>query len=30
VVLSGGKFVAAYQGSDHNLQWADVGIRPVS
>lgn len=27
LVLTDGRFDPAYQGSDHNLQWADVGIR---
>jgi endonuclease/exonuclease/phosphatase family metal-dependent hydrolase len=27
LVLSDGRFDPAYQGSDHNLQWAEVGIR---
>jgi endonuclease/exonuclease/phosphatase family metal-dependent hydrolase len=27
LVLSGGVFDPAYRGSDHNLQWADIGIR---
>jgi endonuclease/exonuclease/phosphatase family metal-dependent hydrolase len=27
LVLSGGRFDPRYQGSDHNLQWAEIGIR---
>ncbi|TFD45070.1 hypothetical protein E3T33_07385 [Cryobacterium sp. TMT1-2-1] len=27
LVLVNGKFDPAYQGSDHNLQWADIGIK---
>ncbi|MGY1641612.1 fibronectin type III domain-containing protein [Geodermatophilus sp. SYSU D00703] len=27
VLLTDGRFTPAYQGSDHNLQWAEIGIR---
>ncbi|MBH0008745.1 cell wall-binding repeat-containing protein [Salinibacterium sp. SWN1162] len=27
IVLSGSKFTTSVQGSDHNLQWAEIGIR---
>jgi endonuclease/exonuclease/phosphatase family metal-dependent hydrolase len=27
LVLAGGRFDPAFHGSDHNLQWAEIGIR---